>query len=160
MTWLIQPTWIKFHHPHSWKLFIFMPQQSLWHMSLSLYNLIKYYQYRHINMHNYLTISQHLALLLPLLTPIWSGVCLLLFLALRSAPPVCSCSITLDSSPNAAWCMALSPSLSSNSRSQPLRTNTRTTWNTRQERNKINNSLHFLHAYFFLSLASMWSSPI
>ena len=50
----------------------------------------------------------------PLLTPICNGVCLRLFLAFRSAPPLWSCSTTLGSSPKAAWCIALSPSLSYN----------------------------------------------
>lgn len=48
----------------------------------------------------------------PLLTPMCSGVCLRLLRALRSAPPRCSCSMTLGSSPKAAWWTARSPSLS------------------------------------------------
>lgn len=48
----------------------------------------------------------------PLLTAMCNGVCLRLFLALRSAPPRCRTSITEPSSPNAAWCTARSPSLS------------------------------------------------
>ena len=64
----------------------------------------------------------------PLLTPICRGVCLRLFLAFRSVPPACSCSITPDSSPNAAWWIARSPSLSSTSKSHPFLTNTFTTY--------------------------------
>lgn len=48
----------------------------------------------------------------PLLTAICNGVCRLLFLAFKSAPPLCSTSMTEPSSPKAAWCTALSPSLS------------------------------------------------
>jgi hypothetical protein len=48
----------------------------------------------------------------PLLTPICSGVWRRLLRALRSAPPRCKSSITAGSSPKAAWCTALSPSLS------------------------------------------------
>lgn len=48
----------------------------------------------------------------PLLTAMCNGVCLRLFLAFKSAPPLCSTSMTEPSSPNAAWCTARSPSLS------------------------------------------------
>lgn len=48
----------------------------------------------------------------PLLTAMCNGVCLRLFLAFKSAPPLCSTSMTEPSSPKAAWCTARSPSLS------------------------------------------------
>ena len=48
----------------------------------------------------------------PLFTPMCSGVCRLLLRAFRSAPPRWSISITVGSSPNAAWWTARSPSLS------------------------------------------------
>ena len=49
----------------------------------------------------------------PLLTAICSGVCPRQFRGFRSAPAAASSSITALWSPNAAWCTARSPSLSS-----------------------------------------------
>ena len=48
----------------------------------------------------------------PLLTAICNALCLRLFLAFKSQLALANISITSHSSPNAAWCIDLSPSLS------------------------------------------------